>query len=418
MDSLQQMSGSRHEYRLKTWQRVFFLILGVAVIAGGAFLAVKIAPELDGALLAAIMMLFPLLGLYIFAWALRSRLVIDGTRIEVRGALKEYTAELSQIEGFRTISSRNGDYIVLYLKEGRGKITLAQSFATGDDYRAWFQQLTDLDARDRDALLAEIAQDAELGATPEDRLAALKRAKTLSYVAIAVSLAVAIGVNFAPVVYRLPLAAVLALTPVAVLMLMQRSPLLYSFFKKKADPRADVAFILMITSFGMAFTAADIEFVSIKPLLYLIIPVALVYIAALYSTASKNNPVIATILGLLFVSLPYSFGLAVVVNSMADRSKPDTYEVPVTGKHTESGKSTTYYLELSPWGPLNEPNNLSVSSAMYTDTAAGDAVCLALHSGRLHAQWYQLTDCPAEGAPNSTQAAPTQAAPAHTQAAP
>jgi hypothetical protein len=403
MNSFPQTSASRHEYHLKAWQRVLLLLLGAASIAGGAFLATKIFSEQDGAFLAFIMMLFPLLGIYIFAWALRSRLVIDGTRIEVRGALKESAADLSQIEGFRTINTRNGSYTQLELKEGRGTITVSQSFDTDDDYRAYFQQLTDLDARDRDALLAEISQDAELGATPEDRLAALKNAKTLSYAAIAVSIVVAIGANAAPTVYRLPLAVLLALAPVAVLMLMQRSPLLYSFFKKKADPRADVAFVLMISSFGMAFTAADIEFVSIKPMLVLIVPVALVYIAFLYSTARKNNPIAATIMGLLFVSLPYSFGLAVVVNSMADRSKPETYAVPVTGKHETHGKSTTYYLDLAPWGPIPGPNEISVSSSFYSDIQTGDQVCLGLHPGKLRASWYELTECPAQPDSESKQ---------------
>jgi hypothetical protein len=404
MDSLQQMGSGRHEYRFKNWYRWFYLLFGVVVIAGGFFMAAKILSEPDLIVLAATMMIFPIMGLYILAYALRSRLILDGSRIIVRGVFKEKAADLSEVEGSRIVSSRNGSYMLLYLKEGRGKITISQSFDTDDDYRAWFQKIIDLDARDRDALLAEISQDAELGSTPEDRLAALKQAKTINIAAIAFTIAVAIGVNLnlTPANYRLFLSILLALAPFAVMMLIHRSPLLYSLFKKEADPRADVAFILMAAGFGLAFTAADIEFVSMKPLLFLNIPVALICIAAFYGPSRKYNSQVAVLFGVLFVSLPYSFGLAVAANKMLDRAKPAIYIVPITGKHESHGKSTTYYLELAPWGPIDHPNEISVASDFYRDIQPGDQVCLGLHPGRLHAAWYQLAECPAQTTPAQT----------------
>jgi hypothetical protein len=403
MNSMQQMSGDRHEYHLKGWQRFFFAFLGGSVAAGGFLLASEAISEPGGAVIAAIVLSLPILGLYVLAWALRSRLVIDGTRIEVRGALKERTVDLSEIEGFRMISAQNGTYTQICLKEGRGKIAVSQSFNTDDNYRAWFQQLADLDARDCDKLLEEISHDAELGSTPEERMGALKQAEIRNYIAMAVALAAAIGMNVGPNAHRLPVAVILALVPVAVLMMMQGSPLLYALFKKKSDPRADAAFVLIISGFGLAFSAADIEFISMKPLFPLMIPVALIYIATLYGPARKSNALLSVFLGVLFVSLPYSFGIAVVANCLADSAKPSTYIVPVTGKHATSGKSTTYYLELAPWGPVEKPNNLSVSSSFYGGTQPGDQICLALHPGRLHAPWYQLADCPAQPASEPTQ---------------
>jgi hypothetical protein len=403
MNSFQQISETRHEYRLKGWQRWLFILLGGVMAAGGVFVSI-LAFANSANPFEAIMPLFLIgIGIYLAAYALRSRLVIDGARIEVRGALKEYTADFSQIEGFRTISSRNGSYTQLSLKEGRGKITISQSFDTDDEYRAWFQQLTDLDARDRDALLAEISRDAELGSTPEERLNALKQAKTINILAIVVTIAAAAGLNFGAVNLRLPSAVVLALMPVAVLLLIQRSPLLYEFFKKKADPRAEVSFVLMAAGLGLLFRIRETEFVSLQPLLFLIVPVALVFLAAFFNSARKNSSPAGAFIGLLFFAGIYSYGLAVVMDTVADRSNAATYMVSVMGKHESHGKSTTYYLELAPWGPVEEPNKLSVSSSIYSNTEAGDSICLALHPGRLHAQWYQLAACPAEPAQQPAQ---------------
>jgi hypothetical protein len=88
--------------------------------------------------------------------------------------------------------------------------------------------------------------------------------------------------------------------------------------------------------------------------------------------------------------------VVVEANTFNDQSKASTYQVSVTGKHSTSGRSTSYYLRLAPWGPIQEPNQLSVTSSIYRGIEAGDQVCLGLHEGRLHLAWYQLTDCPAE----------------------
>jgi hypothetical protein len=402
MNTLQQTSSTRHEYRLKSWQRWLYLLLGVAAIVGGFFLAFKILSEPDGAVLAVTILFMPILGVYVLAWALRSRLVIEGTRIDVRGALKEKTADLSQIEGFRNISTRNGSYTVLYLKEGQGKITISRSFDTDDDYRAWFQQITDLDARDRDAILAEITQDAELGFTPEERLGALKQAKARSIVVIVLAVAAAVGLNFGPANLRSLSAIVLALVAIVVGFLVRQQPNLYVIPMKKSDPRADFSIALIASSLGLAFQIRNYDFVSMKPLLILMIPVALVYIAMLFGAVSKNANKAAAIALLLFYGCSYSFGLAIVADTLADHAKASIYVVPVTGKHTTSGKSNTYTLELAPWGPVEGSNEISVDAAFYNDLQAGDQVCLGLHPGWLRAAWYQLAECPAQIAPVQT----------------
>lgn len=392
MNFMQQVSTTRHEYRLKTWQRVLFMLLGVATVGGG--FAISIAAANSGRAVEVIMPIFFIgMGLYLAAYALRSRVVIDGARIEVRGAVRDRAAELSEIEGFRTISSRNGRYTQLCMKEGRGKITVSQSFETDDDYRAWFQQLTDLDARDRNALLDEISHDAELGSTPEERLNALKQAKTISFAVIAAAVAAAVGLNFGAANLHLLSAVVLALVPVAVLLLMQRSPLLYAVFKKKTDPRAELSIALVIAGFGLFLGIRNLHFVSMQPIFLIALPVALVYIAAFFNSARKSSSSIGSIYGLLVFAGLYSYPLVVLADTLLDTASPTSYTVPVIGKHTVHGKSTTYYLDLAPWGPLQNPSKISVSSSFYRDAVRGDQICLDLHPGTFHAPWYQRVDC-------------------------
>jgi len=100
------------------------------------------------------------------------------------------------------------------------------------------------------------------------------------------------------------------------------------------------------------------------------------------------------LIGVLFFAIMYGYGLTVAANTLPDRSKAASYIVLVTGKYATSGsRSTTYYLNLEPWGPIQKPNVLTVSRDFYQAAAPGDGVCLDLHAGALRVPWYKLVNC-------------------------
>ena len=114
-----QMNSARREYTVRAWQRAFYILVGIGLLAVGIFLFTVTGSASDRLLISLVSAVFPAMGIYMLAWATRARLVIDGDRIEVRGAFQERSARIDEIEGFRTISSRNGAYKQLRLKDGR-----------------------------------------------------------------------------------------------------------------------------------------------------------------------------------------------------------------------------------------------------------------------------------------------------------
>jgi hypothetical protein len=99
---------------------------------------------------------------------------------------------------------------------------------------------------------------------------------------------------------------------------------------------------------------------------------------------------------LLILCCGYGYGAGLQVNALLDRSTPETYRVIVTGKHVSHGKSTSYHLNLAPWGPEVSGQDLMVSRSLYTGIKAGDTVCMLLRSGALRVAWSELGRC--EGA--------------------
>ena len=80
--------------------------------------------------------------------ALRSRLTLDGSQLELRSALRTHTAERSEIEGLRKIKNQYGSWTRVYLKEDRGAFNVSDSFTGSDDLNEWLKGLRDLDERD------------------------------------------------------------------------------------------------------------------------------------------------------------------------------------------------------------------------------------------------------------------------------
>ncbi|MGO9938091.1 MAG: hypothetical protein ACLPH3_10515 [Terracidiphilus sp.] len=403
MDAFPQMGAGRHEYTMQGWQKGLYFLLGILFAAFAAFAGwTESSPDAARAIPIVVPLFFWAFGGFMLAWPLRARLIIDGTRIEVRGIFRERSADIKDIKGFRTFQSRNGSFTKLYLKDGRGSITISNSFSTDDDYRTWFQQLTDLDKRDRDELLAKIAHERDLGTTPDERMGKLSNAKTWSIFLTIVSGVAAAALAFGPLTFHVPAFTILMVTPAAAFFLLQRSPLLYSLLKQKADPRAEMSFILIASGIGLILSCSGLHFVSMEPLLLIAVPIALVYFWAFYLASQKGPSRQGRFVALLFFAGIYGFGFGMLADTIADNAPATTYSADVLGKHISHGRSTTYYLELSPWGPKTSANRLSVPSKIYGSFAVGDQVCLSLHPGSLHAPWYQIVDCTERLSPDLT----------------
>ncbi|MBS1622496.1 MAG: hypothetical protein JST83_00580 [Bacteroidetes bacterium] len=79
-------------------------------------------------------------------------------------------------------------------------------------------------------------------------------------------------------------------------------------------------------------------------------------------------------------------------NGVFDLAKARKYKVQVMGHHRTSGKSrSNYYLHLSPWGPVTDSSQVSVSRDLYNRILIGDSVLVDLHPGALGMQWYEVS---------------------------
>jgi hypothetical protein len=394
MGSVAQITAGQHQYGLRAGQKTLYLFFAIVAGAIAALFFVLNANDPHPSTPLLTSAVFAASSVYLALVALRSRLIIDGTHVRVQGAVRTREFELNEIAGYRTFRNRYQTFRVICLKDQAWKVPLMK-YASDESLENWFAGLKDLDAQDRDQLLEKIDQDQELGATPEERRSALGRAKQINVAACVVAGGAAATLLWAPAPYHVAATVVLALAPIAGAYLQYKQPLLYAVFKARKDPRAEVSPMLMISGFGLLLGATRVNFISAQLLLPFIAIGALASLAMFYPAARRNPRFASTLIGLVFLSALYGWGVAAAADTVADPSVPQTYNVQVLGGHvSHGGRSTSYYLELEPWGPYSAVDTrMKVSADVYSATQAGQIICLALHAGTLRAPWYEMVPC-------------------------
>jgi hypothetical protein len=154
------MDTIRHEYRLKGWVRVWYLTLGVFLVGISArIIAVEMIDVSWRSLRGWGDRLVPsglcIFGCYMIVLVLRSRVILDATRITVRYSLREKSADVSEIIGYQTYTNRKLSFWQLqsratsfwHLKiRGSGNyISIVQLFNVDSYFLSWLQQLPNLD---------------------------------------------------------------------------------------------------------------------------------------------------------------------------------------------------------------------------------------------------------------------------------
>ena len=123
-----------------------------------------------------------------------------------------------------------------------------------------------------------------------------------------------------------------------------------------------------------------------------VIAVAYIIIASWASKEFTFKAIVdyLTILGLSLVTFSYGYGTVVTVNCLFDKSAPQVFHAKVLDKRMSSGKTASYYLELSPWGLREVANEVSVAKDVFGRANVSDDVNIYFMEGRFGIAWFEV----------------------------
>lgn len=348
----------------------------------------------EAAVLTAVCLAFVALGAVLILYMLSSKVMLHVDAIEVGDFARTRKLRRDDIAGWRSMKSQYGTMIWLVPKRaGMKRVKITPMIQADRAFDAWLATLPNLDASDVEKSMAEIASNREIARTPEERLARLASARKIAQGLTVAAGAIAVWGYAFPEPYEAAVAA-LAACPLVAFALAAKSGRLYQVAGFRNDARANLAWALMAPAVVLMLRAVlDIELLEWMPALAAAGAIAVVATFAFLAVDRELRERRWGLLAMLLISACYAFGAVVEANALFDPSKPGIFQSTVVGKHKSSGKTTTYYLRLTPWGPRKSEDDVSVSRVFYEATPPGRQVCIALWPGALSMPWFVVGRC-------------------------
>jgi hypothetical protein len=324
----------------------------------------------------------------------KGRLIIGAREVSQVGAFKTKTLALPEIAGYRT----DDKYTRVYPKEPYlPTLKIGHTTERYGELQQWLAaRYPDLDCLDTERATAAILEDDHLGHSPEERAAALARATAVARVLnIAGGVAGAWAIVY-PHPYKWALAGCLLLPMLATAALWLLPHTLRLDEKRNSGyPALTVAWL--IPCLGLLIRALfDYELVSYAPLWPLAGATAALTALALAFGSRRFLFLAGEAAGLRIhigaLALLYGLGSTSVINAAYDPAEAVAFRPEVVGKHYTSGKNNTYYLKVSPWGPVATAEDVTVSRNFYQRTEEGQKITVALRPGRLGVPWFSVVE--------------------------
>lgn len=319
-------------------------------------------------------------------------LVIYPEELLVPGIFRAKTVRRSDITGFRIRSTQGGKFLQLETAGTGAKkntVNISMLFKPDAALASWFEGIPSLDAVELAASLKDVEGDAELGESPAARRESVRRAGTIARVLNITSFGLGGWLFFYPHPYEWLFLLVAAL-PWLALWLCWKSKGAFSVDDTGMQTvRADLTASLILPGIALALRALyDVQLVDISGLAVpslaglALMLICLVHVAPYYR--KKLGKLL--LMGSLLSAYPAS--VIAIANALFDGLPSESYLVEVIRKHSTSGKATTYYLGVPPWGPFSEANDVQVPANFYRQVEVGQAVCVDLHQGAFGLRWY------------------------------
>ena len=383
------------EYRISGGWKAFCIII-VATFSIGAVYLISVAFRSSAkaplvSLVGAIILIA--LAIYLYLFAMRTLLTVDKSAIKLVGVFTARAILPEDIDGYR-IGEKN--VFSIHVKNGGKALQIPASLERRGELIEWFKQnYEDIDARALVAETEDLLANEQFGFTREDREARLATAKKIDTAATVGGF----GLFFWSLLYPRPyeiVMLVLFVVPWIGIYITWYYKGLMRLYKKKSSPYPSVVQLMGFVTLGAFISILrDYDLYGFEKNALSLSVGGMLLTTVICSIACRQTIVLSARKGLTYVCIVvmaglYSYSLLIFSNCYFDRSEPKVWEVQVTGKRIHRGKSTSYYVSLSPWGKYVAGKEVTVSKGFYSEVNGGDSLAVYLKSGKWGVPWYFL----------------------------
>jgi len=338
---------------------------------------------------------FFLLGAYLLAALLQSKIILTADAIELHEPFVTKQLLRGQIAGWRIIPTQYISALEFTPRDSHlKKLKFGLTFTSDAAFDSWLATLPNLDAQELERSRAELESNQELGLTKEQRTVRLAAAANYAKYLTWFSYAAGAWGWFYPQPYSLVI-LILAALPLAAIFLGLRTKGVYQFEGRRNEARPSLAAPVICPGAVLSIRALyDLSFLHwqqlLSPILFVTVVLTALLASADPSIARRRWP----LLTIFFLSAFYGLGATAMADALLDGSAPQIYQTQVLHKRISTGRHTTWYLRLAPWGPQDQNSEVGVPRSLYSSVQPGQTVCAHYHPGALKIPWYVVSYCP------------------------
>lgn len=341
-----------------------------------------------------ICVIFAALSVYLILTTLRSKIVLFADRIEIHELTVTRTLRRNEIAGWRINAS---PALILERKHPVSKtVATAWVYKADPELYQWFAEFYNLDEREADFAINEIADDSSLGRDEQERFASLARAKRFTSVLNTVGVALFVWAVFLPRPYELVI-GLLLVAPWLGALIAWRSGGLIQFDERQNEVKPNLVFLTLFPMLALMLRAVlDNETVGwlTQTVAALLIATALFGVQYVAHPDVRANRMAAVVM-FLFAFLAYGYGAVIHINALADSSDIQQTRYVLREKYVSTGKVIRHKVRLKK-AHLDTPevDSAEVTPYFFDMLKPGDAVCLAFRSGALGIKRFTAGPCP------------------------
>ncbi len=367
-------------------------LIAFALVAGGIYAAYLVFHQRNWLLLIVAAVAIGLAWLIYYGTA-RVLLTIDESTVTYCNGFGTRSFLLDEIAGFRR-GEKNG--LLLVPKSGEKPMVISSALGGRRELEAWVEErYKDIDAESAAEVEEEVLHNERYGLTEEERGFRLKQARRIAAAGWTVA-----GTSFVLLFFLQWefewLILITLIFPLAAVYLTWYYKGILRLYTTKGKPYPSLGwavFIAEVAAWLVTDKLYSMYFMDVRSweiVLALSVGVMLVWSAACRVAVAGEKYAFAIYCGLLLAAGLYSYTALVFTNCAYDHQKAAAFRVEISGKHLASGKYTSYYLELSPWGSYTNGSEYKVSKTAYRSVKIGDSVRVYLHPGKWGMPWYDV----------------------------
>lgn len=380
-------------YRTAKGWRIFIIIVALFFIGGGLTMIILSLFVENKRLLWIIIPLF--LGLSVIGIAalydmIKGKFVIADNYVHSISFFSNRQLKHDEIKGFRV----NEHYIFIEpISKDKKKVQISRYLKKEYQIIDWLdERYPDLDSIEEKKEKSDFFNNSLFGVTVSEREMNLKKAQQTATILNWVGGLTALWAFFWTKPYYLAIAAGLVVPIFAIIALKLSNGIIRINEKKEGGTHPSIFTAIFFPSCMVGLRGLmDFEIYDYHnlwlPLFGIVAILTAIIIINNQEFDSRKSTTYVAIFGIVLLLGYYVYGGLVVMNTYEDNSKPDIYKAAVLDKRIDTGKYTSYDLELSPWGNRTEVEEVSVAEWLYNQVEKGDSIHIYIKKGRFDIPW-------------------------------